>query len=85
MNSSIRLNVYPGPGERIVTANCARVTSVNNYATNGIVHMLSHVMRPVKYSVADLISKDSQFTIFRKRKQLPFTYYVFVAFLIFIT
>ncbi|GLH05934.1 Spermatophylax protein 12 [Gryllus bimaculatus] len=61
-NSSIRLNVYPAPGERIITANCARVTSINNYATNGIVHVVDRVLQPVTQSLAQLIAQDEQFT-----------------------
>ncbi|XP_066999275.2 transforming growth factor-beta-induced protein ig-h3 [Anabrus simplex] len=64
-NSSIRINIYPLLGERVVTANCARVTSVNNYATNGIVHVVDRVIQPVGKTLAELIAQDDQFTTFK--------------------
>lgn len=64
-NSSVRMNFYLAPGERLVTANCARLTSVNNYATNGIVHVVDRMIRPVTKTLAELIAQDNQFAILR--------------------
>lgn len=61
-NSTIRMSVYPAAGERIITANCARVTSVNNYATNGIVHVVDRVLQPVTQTMAERLDQDEQFT-----------------------
>ncbi|PSN55982.1 hypothetical protein C0J52_02154 [Blattella germanica] len=61
-NSSVRVNFYFTPGERLMTANCARLTSTNNYATNGVVHVVDRVIRPVTKTLAELIDQDSQFS-----------------------
>ncbi len=37
--TKIRVNIYSNP-KRVVTVNCARLVSPNNYATNGIVHII---------------------------------------------
>ncbi len=37
--TNIRVNIYNNP-QRVVTVNCARIVSPNNYATNGIVHII---------------------------------------------
>ncbi|KAJ4428398.1 hypothetical protein ANN_24418 [Periplaneta americana] len=66
-NSSVRMNFYLAPGERLVTANCARLTSVNNYATNGIVHVVDRMIRPVTKTLAELIAQDNQFAILRSQ------------------
>lgn len=63
-NSSVRVNFYHAPGERLMTANCARLTSVNNYATNGIVHVVDRMIRPVTKTLAQLLAQDSQFSVF---------------------
>ncbi|XP_063232448.1 transforming growth factor-beta-induced protein ig-h3-like [Bacillus rossius redtenbacheri] len=57
-NSTIRINMYPN---RVVTANCARVTSPNNYASTGLVHVTDRVLRPATKTIAELITEDPQF------------------------
>lgn len=69
-NSSVRVNFYLAPGERLMTANCARLTSVNNYATNGIVHVVDRMIRPVTKTLAELLEQDSEFSILRSCKLL---------------
>ncbi|XP_023708109.1 transforming growth factor-beta-induced protein ig-h3, partial [Cryptotermes secundus] len=64
-NSSVRVNLYAVPGERLMTANCARLTSINNYAENGVVHVVDRMIRPVTKTLAELLAQDSQFSILR--------------------
>ena len=66
-NKTIRINIYNNP-KRVVTANCAPIISANNYATNGIVHILDRVMpSPIK-TLADIIEDDQRFTILKTCK-----------------
>ncbi|XP_049789948.1 transforming growth factor-beta-induced protein ig-h3-like [Schistocerca nitens] len=65
-NSTLRFNMYAAPGERLLTINCARVTSINNYAENGIVHIIDRVIRPVTRTIGQLITEDAQFTRLRE-------------------
>ena len=39
----LRITVYNTYPEKVVMANCARVTSRDHYATNGIVHIVDKV------------------------------------------
>lgn len=64
--------MYPAPGERLVTANCARLTSINNYATNGVVHVVDRMIRPVTKTLAELLAQDNQFTVLIACKLLKF-------------
>ncbi|KAJ9584000.1 hypothetical protein L9F63_021652, partial [Diploptera punctata] len=48
--------------QRITIANCAKVISTNNLATNGIVHVVDRVLRPVTKTLAELIGEDSKFS-----------------------
>lgn len=73
-NSSVRVNVYPAPGERLMTANCARITSINNYATNGIVHVVDRMIRPVTKTLAELLAQDNQFSVLISCKLLNLCY-----------
>lgn len=62
-NSSIRINVYPtNRSERMVTANCARVTKPDNLATNGIVHVVDGVVTPAAQSVRELLEDSKRLT-----------------------
>ena len=66
-NKSIRINIYNNP-KRVVTANCAPIISANNFATNGIVHIIDRVMPLPTITVADIIESDQRFTILKTRK-----------------
>lgn len=66
-NKTIRINVYNNP-KRVVTANCAPIISANNYATNGIVHIIDRVMTSPTKTMADIIENDQRFTILKNRK-----------------
>lgn len=59
---NIRLTVYNTAPTRTVMANCARVTSPNHYASNGIVHVVDKVIIPTTQTLAEIIESDSQFT-----------------------
>lgn len=59
-DSNIRINIYDIP-RRVVTANCVPITSSDNYATNGIVHVTSDVVP---------LAVDSILTLVRSRDDL---------------
>lgn len=62
-NNSIRINVYPtNRSERMVTANCARVTKPDNLATNGIVHVVDGVVTPAVQSIRELLEDSKKLT-----------------------
>lgn len=62
-NSSIRINVYPtNRNERMVTANCARVTKPDNLATNGIVHVVDGVVTPATQSIRERLEDSKKLT-----------------------
>ncbi|KAL1465277.1 hypothetical protein WDU94_004860 [Cyamophila willieti] len=63
-NSSIRMNVYPGEKEAVVTANCAEIKSSNNPSTAGLVHVVSRVMKPVEKSLIELIRAEPSLSMF---------------------
>ena len=56
----LRINVYNTYPEKIVMANCARVTSRDHYATNGIVHVVDKVVLPAAGSIADIVDNDPE-------------------------
>ena len=41
-------------------ANCARVTSRDHYATNGIVHVVDRVILPATQTIAEIVQNDIQ-------------------------
>ena len=46
-------------------ANCAKVTSKDNHAVNGVVHMINKVILPAKNTISDILATDQQFKTFR--------------------
>ncbi|QQP41519.1 Midline fasciclinlike [Caligus rogercresseyi] len=64
--SKIRMTVYNTYPKKTWMANCAKVVSKNNYANNGIVHVIDKVMRPITSNLYELISSDPQFSIFKE-------------------
>ena len=48
----------------VLLANCAQVTSVDQHAVNGMVHLLDRVMEPAQDSILSVLEADSQFTSF---------------------
>lgn len=57
--SKIRINTYQRPVS-LVTANCQKVTHVDNMATNGVVHVVDSVLTPVGDTLLNLISKNPE-------------------------
>jgi len=54
----IRMNIYNTYPQRVIMANCAKIISRNNFATNGIVHMVDKVIVPAKHTVGEIITED---------------------------
>jgi uncharacterized surface protein with fasciclin (FAS1) repeats len=53
--TKMRMTVYNTYPEKVVMANCARVTSLDHYATNGIVHVVDRVILPATQSIKIII------------------------------
>lgn len=43
-----------------MTANCKLVSSRNNLATNGVIHVVDEVLQPVTKSLTDIVSSNPQ-------------------------
>merc|ERR1712226_441307 len=56
----LRITVYNTYPEKVVMANCARVTSRDHYATNGIVHIVDRVILPATQTIAEIVQNDVQ-------------------------
>lgn len=66
--AKMRINMYEHKGlsKKLVTVNCAPVTSVDNQALNGIVHIVDRIVRPpTKGPLMDMIAKDPEFSILK--------------------
>jgi len=63
-NNPIRMTTYPTHPETTVMANCAKLTSSDNHASNGVVHIVDKVIYPAKNSIADILANDLQFKTF---------------------
>ena len=63
-NGKIRMNVYNTLPQKVIMANCAKIISRNNFATNGIVHMVDKVIVPATHTVGKIISEDLGFEQF---------------------
>jgi len=57
--TSIRINTYETP-VKLMTANCRKLTSVDNMATNGVVHVVDGVLTPVGDTLLELVSKNPE-------------------------
>merc|ERR1711915_1055094 len=60
-----RITTYPTKPETTIMANCAKVTSKDNYATNGVIHMVNKVIAPAKNTIFDILAADDQFKTFK--------------------
>uniref|UniRef100_A0A914WUQ7 FAS1 domain-containing protein n=1 Tax=Plectus sambesii TaxID=2011161 RepID=A0A914WUQ7_9BILA len=60
-DSQLRINFFSTPSP-LSTANCARITSINHKATNGIIHQIDSVMMPPDGTLWDQLSDDQQFS-----------------------
>uniref|UniRef100_A0A1W7R9F7 Transforming growth factor-beta-induced protein ig-h3 n=1 Tax=Hadrurus spadix TaxID=141984 RepID=A0A1W7R9F7_9SCOR len=63
--TKIRINIYSGFSGRILTANCARLIKADNYATNGVVHLVETMLPMPSKTVADIISSNPQLSILK--------------------
>merc|ERR1719431_774562 len=63
-NGKIRMNVYNTFPQKVIMANCAKIISRNNFASNGIVHMVDKVIVPATHTVGQIISEDLGFEQF---------------------
>ncbi|XP_023225781.1 transforming growth factor-beta-induced protein ig-h3-like [Centruroides sculpturatus] len=64
--TGIRLNAYSGLARRpFVLPNCAKILGANNYATNGVVHLVDRILPAPTDSVLDIVAKNSQLTVMK--------------------
>ena len=68
-DSTIRINFYSQP-KQLTTANCVRVTSTDNVATNGVIHTVEKVLPTVTSSLLDIIQRDEQFSYLKTGRAL---------------
>ncbi|OQV24051.1 Transforming growth factor-beta-induced protein ig-h3 [Hypsibius exemplaris] len=61
VNSSIRINLFATPSQ-VITADCARIVSLNNLARNGVVHIVDRVIRPVTKTLDKILRDDGRFS-----------------------
>lgn len=59
-SSTIRINFYDMVENGVMTANCKRVSSRNNLATNGVIHVVEELLQPVTKSLTDIVSSNPQ-------------------------
>merc|ERR1719370_2231168 len=59
----VRVTRYSTKPETVM-ANCAKVTSTDHHASEGVVHTLEKVMQPAQASILDTLQSDSQFNSF---------------------
>ncbi|XP_060083837.1 periostin-like [Ylistrum balloti] len=59
----LRINKYPSG---VATVNCARIMVPNQMASNGILHVIDRLIRPLDYrgTIADVILRDQRLTKF---------------------
>ena len=57
-SSIIRLTVYNTFPQKVLMANCARVTSSDHMARDGLVHMVDKVLLPATKNVVDLMHSE---------------------------
>jgi hypothetical protein len=53
-----------------MTANSIRVSSRDNLATNGVIHVVDEVLQPVTKSLMDIISSNPQLSYLKTGKNL---------------
>ncbi|ODN05167.1 Transforming growth factor-beta-induced protein ig-h3, partial [Orchesella cincta] len=62
-DSVIRMNTWNIGNERVKTVNCARLTSINHKCSNGMVHMIDRMFKPVSRSISDVIGGDPELSL----------------------
>ncbi|KAG8182029.1 hypothetical protein JTE90_013960 [Oedothorax gibbosus] len=65
--TKIRINKYQQISTpEVVTANCIPISGKNNFATNGIVHLVSGVLPQPQKSLGEIIEDDEKFSKFKE-------------------
>jgi len=59
-HDEVRVTIYPTKPPTVM-ANCAKIISRNNHATNGIVHVVDKVVVPASDTIAEVLSADLHF------------------------
>jgi transforming growth factor-beta-induced protein len=62
----IRTTVYRTQPEKVVMANCARITAKDILATNGVVHVVDKMIQPARNSLGQILTDDFGFAKFSK-------------------
>lgn len=62
-DSVLRMNTWNVGNEEVKTINCARLTSINHKCSNGVVHMIDRMFKPVSKSIADVIGSDPELSL----------------------
>merc|ERR1711974_309291 len=60
----IRTTVYRTHPEKVVMANCARITAKDILATNGVVHVVDKMIQPATNSLGQILTNDFGFAKF---------------------
>jgi transforming growth factor-beta-induced protein len=68
--SVLRLNTWNVNGEKVNTINCARLVSVNHRCSNGMIHMINGVIKPVTKTIADVVTSEPELTTLKSCKGL---------------
>jgi len=63
-NDPIKISIYPTRPQKTVMANCAKIVSKDNHATDGVVHVVDKVILPAKKTITDILASDLQFKTF---------------------
>merc|ERR1719206_1127495 len=64
----IRTTVYRTKPEKVVMANCARITARDILATNGIVHVVDKMIQPATNSLGQILNNDFGFAKFSRAR-----------------
>jgi hydroxymethylpyrimidine/phosphomethylpyrimidine kinase len=59
-----------------MTANCIRVTSRDRVATNGVIHTVEKVLKPVSQTLLDIVSSDPEMSYLKTGMLNNFGVYV---------
>jgi hypothetical protein len=60
---------YTFSPEELTTANCVRVTSTDNLATNGVIHTVEKVLPVVTSSLLELVQQHEEFSYLKTGKK----------------
>jgi hypothetical protein len=53
---------------QLVTANCKRVAKADNLASNGVIHVVTEVLKPVTDTLMELIQKNPELSTLKTGK-----------------